>query len=162
MSDTITYAFYKGRKAENSKARVFDQLVCSWPRTRGRFSHGEQIAPNGMGLSSSFRDGGVRSKAIDWHSGRWVLVTVPATRQEIGGSVEYFMANMGRPYDWISLFGFVLPWRVSYRRWIFCTEALAAARGLRRPWEWDPNRLFEHLASLPGAVVTEPGGAAPQ
>lgn len=153
---TLTYAFYKGTRAENAKARLFDRLVTSWPRTRGRFSHGEWVAPSGECWSSSFRDGGVRGKLIDVHSGRWVLVTVPATPDEVAAHYEWCALYRGAQYDWPSLLGFVLPWRVSVALWWFCTEALAAMRGLDTPRLWHPNKLFEHLAGLPGAVVFEP------
>lgn len=155
---TLTYAFYKGRRSENPHAKLFDVLVTHWPRTRGRFSHAEWVAPDGVCWSSSYRDGGVRSKRIDLHSGRWVLVTVPATPDELAAHRHWCALHQGAQYDWPSLLGFVLPWRVSVALWWFCTEALAAMRGLATPRQWHPAKLFEHLASLPGAVVTEPGG----
>jgi len=126
---TLTYAFYKGRKAENPRARIFDRLVC-W-RTRGRFSHCELvqdiISPHGLCWSASLRDRGVRQKWIDLASGRWELVTVPGDR---AAAVRWFEAHKGAPYDWFGLLGWLAPWRVSNAQWWYCSEACGAAAGL--------------------------------
>lgn len=135
-------AFYKGTRAENPHAKLFDRLVC-W-RTRGRFSHCEIVGdrrPDGlhMCMSSSFRDGGVRIKAIDLASGRWDLVQIDADSQP---AAQWFAAHIGQPYDAFSLLGWVLPWRVSDRRTWFCSEACAASLGIPRSWEISPNDLY--------------------
>jgi hypothetical protein len=125
----ITLAFYKGTRAENPKARVFDRLVC-W-RTGGRFSHCELvqdiISPHGLCWSASLRDGGVRQKWIDLASGRWELVTIPGDK---AAAVAWFEAHRGAPYDWFGLLGWVVPWRMSVQRWWYCSESCGAAAGL--------------------------------
>lgn len=152
---TITYAMYKGRKAENPKAKLFDIAVTHWPRTAGRFSHGEWLAPNGLCYSSSFRDGGVRHKYVDVRSGRWVLYTVPATQAEIDAHYQWFFDHRDDKYDVASLAGFVLPWRVSDSKRVFCTECHAACRGLEEPRLWHPNRFAGLLAAMPGCVIQD-------
>jgi hypothetical protein len=143
----IQLAFYLGTKRENPAARLFDRLVC-W-RTGGRFSHvevvDEYLSNTGFVarcLSSSFRDGGVRSKVIDLDSGRWVLKSLPGDPEAVR---PWFTAHMGEPYDWFGLFGWVLPWRVSNRRWWFCSEAVAEAMGLPESWRISPNDLHRRL-----------------
>jgi hypothetical protein len=49
---------------------------------------------------------------------------------------DRFAENAGARYDWFSLLGFVLPWRVSVRRWLYCYEwaflaMTGAAPGIR-------------------------------
>lgn len=152
---TLTYAFYKGRKAENPHAKLFDVLVTHWPRTRGRFSHGEWVAPDGKCWSSSFRDGGVRPKQIDLDSGRWVKYHVPARADEIAYHLYWFNTHKGMPYDTTGLFGFILPWNTEDPDKVFCSESLAHCRRLERPRKWDPQRLADYLATLPGCIIVE-------
>ena len=145
MSDTITLIFYKGTRAANPHARLFDRLA-TW-RTRGPYSHCELVLDriDHMVLcwSSSFLDGGVRSKWIDVSTGRWDVVTFPGDR---AAAARWFEAHQGEPYDWFALMGWVLPWRVSHRRWWFCSEACGAAIGL--PSEvtrrLSPSDLYQH------------------
>ncbi|HYF18683.1 MAG TPA: hypothetical protein VEA40_12515 [Ramlibacter sp.] len=136
---TVTLAFYLGTRAENPKARLFDQLVCAWPRSAGRFSHVELVGPDGVCFSSSKRDGGVRGKRIDLASGRWVLARHAGDERR---ALEWFFRHHGEPYDTAGLLGFVLPWRTQDRRAWFCSEAVAAALGLPRSWELSPNHLY--------------------
>lgn len=152
---TITFAFYKGRLSQNPHALLFDRLVTSWPRTKGDFSHGEVVAPSGYeGWSSSLRDKGVRKKAINFNSGRWVRVTVPVESLGVTmAMIEQWYANHARaPFDTLGILGFVVPFRLSYSQWYFCTESIACALGLDNPHTWHPNKLYAYLISLKGAV----------
>lgn len=152
---TVTFAFYKGRLSDNPHALLFDRLVTSWPRSKGRFSHGEVVTSTGAeGLSSSFRDKGVRKKPINFGSGRWTLVTVPVeslgvTQAQIE---QWYTDHVGAPFDTLGILGFVVPFRLSYRQWYFCTESVACALGLDAPHTWHPNKLYAYLISLEGAV----------
>lgn len=139
----VTLAFYKGQRSENDHALLFDRLVC-W-RTASRFSHVELVLeemPGGRArcASSSLRDGGVRVKEIDLRTGRWVLATVEG---DIDDARDWFRRHDGLPYDWFSLLGWVLPWRVSFWRWWFCSEAVAESLGRPRSWRISPDDLFK-------------------
>ena len=60
----------------------------------------------------------------------------------------WFTANEGARYDWLGLFGFV--WRPGNgkgRRW-FCSEAIAAALGMKDPWRFCPNTLAAALRNI--------------
>jgi hypothetical protein len=139
-------AFYKGTKAENPQAKLFDQAVCWWTFSAGRFSHVELVVngPDNAAtcLSSSYRDGGVREKIIDLTSGRWVLVDINADKAV---ALNWFMKHEGKRYDVPGLFGFVFPFRMHIRHWWFCSESCAEALGLSRSWEYHPNKLYEYV-----------------
>lgn len=132
-------AFYKGRR--KGWAGLFDAAVRWW--THGPYSHTEIVFSDGTAASSSFRDGGVRFKAIVFEPARWDFVTVEADEH---AARQWFRVHLGARYDVAGLFGFV--WRRSRgadRRW-FCSESTAAALGLRDPWRFDPNTLFAALS----------------
>ena len=63
---TMVLAFYKGTRAENPHARIFDRLTC-W-RTGGRFSHCELvqdiISPHGLCWSASLREAAIASGLV--------------------------------------------------------------------------------------------------
>lgn len=166
----LTLAFYKGRREENRKARVFDRLVTWWPRSRGRFSHVELVTTRLWGSahcwSSSARDGGVREKWIDLATGRWVLVVLPD--HDVTPAVAWFDKHVGQPYDYPGILGYVLPLK-QQRRWWYCSEAVAAAltlsakvgdpdgKVLPAPPSTDipPSALFAWCQQQPGVQTFE-------
>lgn len=164
----IVAAFYKGTRAENPHARVFDRLVTWWPRSRGRFSHCELAVPRSGTVhacwSSSALDGGVRPKDIDMGTGRWVLVVIPGL--EVVPALLWFEGAFGRFYDFPGILGYVVPFVKQVARWLYCSESLAsaitaAARACNRPelappaTHISPSGLFAWCAQLPGAEVIE-------
>ena len=165
----IVCAFYKGTRAENPRARLFDRVVTWWPRSRGRFSHCELVASR-EGLqakcwSASSLDGSrVRAKEINLGTGRWVLVILQDL--EAAPALTWFEGAEGRGYDYPGILGFV--WRriKQVRRWLFCSEAVAsaiaaAARACNRPHlappdtNVSPSKLFAWCSAQPGARVIE-------
>lgn len=156
-------AFYKGTLAENPKARLFDRLVCAWPRSRGRFSHAElvEVLEEGWGAcwSSSARDGGVRCKRIDLASGRWVLVWLPGV--PLQPALEWFRNHKGEPYDYPGILGYVLPLVKQWRAWWYCSEACAAALGVFADTHIPPSRLHAWALQQPGAMAYEPSRPSP-
>lgn len=133
-------AFYRG-PAPTLLRRIVHALIC-W-RTGGPYSHVELVQWGYKGHSSSFLDGGVRVKHINFGTGRWDLVEVPGDEEK---AIRWFEEHMGQPYDWFGLFGWVLPWRVSTRKWWFCSEAVAEAMGLAKSWRISPNDLHRQTA----------------
>jgi hypothetical protein len=49
----------------------------------------------------------------------WQLYATERSAEEVRA---FFNLHKGAPYDWFSLLGFVLPWRVSMRSWMYCYE----------------------------------------
>lgn len=96
----------------------------------GGFAHVELAFSDGECFSSSSRDGGCRFKAIDIHdSESWALVNVRATAEQEAAARAFCRAQNGKPYDWLGVFGFILPIRQfdhPGRRW-FCSEVVCAA-----------------------------------
>lgn len=91
--------------------------------------------------SSSGRDGGVRVKRSDLTSGNWDLWPWRADEAVV---TEWVCATRGAGYDYLGLLAFVLPWRTESSRKFFCSEALAAASGLTKPWVWTPGKLARY------------------
>lgn len=128
-------AFYKGRK------RLFN-IVTSW-WLRGPYSHCELVLriEDGLALcaSSSFMDGGVRTKRIALDPGHWDLVDVDGDSE---AAWKWLRAHHGEQYDLLGLAGFVA--RVlghDKARWV-CSEAVAAMLGIPDAWRFDPCSLF--------------------
>lgn len=116
--------------------------VIRW-RTSSPFSHVELVV-DGVCLSSSGRDGGVREKAIALESGDWVLVALPWA--DVAQVMGFFANTRGCGYDWLGvLVGQAASFSVQDKgRW-FCSEWCAAALGLGEPWRYSPGLLFHVL-----------------
>lgn len=163
MPFTTRIAFYKGRRAENPKSRLFDWLIC-WV-TGKPFSHAELLSdtfkvsdvifdgahysgPTATMLSSSIRDGGVRQTWRNLAPGRWVVVEFHADSRP---AVEYIKGRVGTPYGIFDLLSFLLPFRVSTSKSDFCSEVVAAAVGKPAAWATDPGTLYEWAMLQAGA-----------
>lgn len=146
MTTTLRLAMYKGPPS-GALHTVGHLAVCL--RTLSRYSHCELVvgATDGTGhaacWSASSRDGGVRQKRVQLTSGRWDVFALPAvTPAQAAAALAWFAEHEGHGYDWAGNAGFVLPWRTEDRRKWFCSEAVAAALGLPRPWTYHPQRLL--------------------
>jgi hypothetical protein len=138
-------AFYKGRLADNPKAKLFDIAVCAW--TGGPYSHCELVLGSdplteAQCWSSSKRDGGIRLKTIDLTSGRWDVIEIQGDEK---AAEQWFIQHAGQGYDVPGLFGFVLPWRTENPAWWFCSEACAAALKMPEAWRYHPNKLYQYF-----------------
>ena len=131
----VKVAFYKGRK------RFFNRAVAWW--TRGPYSHCELIV-DGKSYSSSFLDGGVRVKEIEYDPEHWDIVDLPWA--DAARAVMWFEAHMGLGYDVLGLVGFVARRVEDDRDRYFCSESIAAALGFADAWRFDPNTLYPVLA----------------
>lgn len=143
---TLRLAMYKG-PPDGLLHTVGHLGVCL--RTLSRYSHCELVfgptdaTGHATCWSSSSRDGGVREKRVQLTSGRWDVFALPAaTPAQATAALAWFRSHDGAGYDWAGNAGFVLPWRVERRRQYFCSEAVAAALGLPRPWTFHPQRLL--------------------
>lgn len=125
-------AFYKG------EGKWEDKAIRIW--TRSKYSHVE-IVIGGVGYSSSWRDGGVRAKDINFHSGNWDVFNVAGNEDY---ALQYFRAREGMEYDMlgIALTQFI-PLGIHSLKKYFCSELNAGMLGLGNPHRLSPQGLFE-------------------
>lgn len=134
---TVILAFYKG--TDHWMDRAIQRV------TEGPYSHCEILA-SGVAYSSSTRDRGVRQKTdIDFTSGRWDLVSIEADEAAI---VAWFEKNNGKPYDYLAITSFIVPWRLQWPGAWFCGEACAAALKMPHSERLHPNALFVEIFKL--------------
>lgn len=157
-------AFYRGRKSDNSHAMLGDWLICLV--TGSPYSHVELLENSGPAsvtvdskpyygpmatmLSSSIRDGGVRSAWRTLVPERWVVVEFDDDPED---AISYVKSRIGRPYGWFDLLSFLLPWRVSWSGSDFCSEVIASAFRLPMAWRKSPGDLFGWAMTRPGARI---------
>ena len=131
-------AFYKG-PATDTWHQVGHRLTCWF--TGSPYSHCELVI-DGVCLSSSSRDGGVRAKRIDLASGKWDVASIAdPTGALADNALQWFADHSGQAYDWAGIARFVLPFLPHHRRQWFCSEACAVALGLPDPADWTPGML---------------------
>lgn len=127
----------------------------SWaPYVPADYSHNElvfEIDDNGVAncASSSARDGGVRFKLIDIHSGRWDVKPLPQYDDAATIRAQlWFVMHAGEGYDYMGVAAFIKTFsavvRERWDRW-FCSEAIAAALGLPDPASLSPQELADVL-----------------
>ena len=119
---------------------------------RGPYSHCELIFSDGLSASSSCIDGGVRFKRIEFDADHWEII-------EVGGDEAaaraWFEMHNGAPYDFMGTARFVFGFLSNSAGKWFCSEAVAAALGLREAWRFGPCGLFsvlEKTTSHPAAA----------
>lgn len=127
-------ALYKGTRP--GIPGLYNRLVRWW--TRSKFSHAELIFGDGMAASSSFADGGVRFKRIDFDPAHWDFVDVAGDE---AAARQWFTDRVGAGYDLLGNVGFVLGFvRDASDKWS-CAESIAAALGYPDPWRYSPAIL---------------------
>lgn len=144
----MTLAFYKGRGASLWQ-RVQDKAIRF--ATGGKYSHVELIAGTALHgkiaqcLSSSGRDGGVRSKRILLKPESWDLIELQIDPDR---PAQFIRDRIGAPYDYkgILLSQVLALGRHDESRW-FCSEICAAALSIPSPQRVSPQFLFELLIS---------------
>ena len=124
-------ALYKGKK------HLFNRAVSWW--TRGPYSHVELILDDGISVSSSFMDGGVRYKHIDYTSTEnWDFIDIGS---EPEGIRDRIYEILDQKYDWMGLIGFVFRRVGDDRKKKFCSETVMYLLGYSDSWRFDPNTL---------------------
>lgn len=132
-------AFYKGTRP--GLAGLYNIITKWWGN--GKYSHCELIFSDGMAASSSFADGGVRFKRIEFSPDRWDFIKLSDELE--ADARAWFEAHAGQKYDLRGNVRFVLDFlRDDKDKW-FCSEAKGAALGIKEPWRLDPNNLFQVL-----------------
>lgn len=141
-------AFYKGTRP--GLQGIYNRLVRWW--TRGPYSHCELVLaelPHGsLCASSSFIDGGVRTKVIELDPARWDVVTVRADSRR---AHAWLTEHERDGYDLLGMFGVALrPLGEARRKW-FCNEAVGAMLGVPDAWRFCPTGLACALQWAPGS-----------
>lgn len=133
---TLRIAFYKGTK--KGLAGLYNRGVRFV--TKGKYSHVEIVFENGLSASSSFMDGGVRFKAIDYNSQNWDFVTIDDKFSS--AAWEWFSEHEGQKYDLIGNIHFLLPMIGDNRHKWSCSESIAESLGVPDSWRVHPNSLY--------------------
>lgn len=138
-------AFYKGTRP--GIQGLYSRAVRLW--TKSLYSHCELIFSEGMAASSSYLDGGVRFKPIEFDPEHWDFVDLPPHLERAAWA--WFFAHQGQGYDLIGNVHFIVgPVGDAKNLW-FCSESIAAALGLPDPWRYDPGTLASALTFNPVA-----------
>lgn len=127
-------AFYKGKK------RIFNRLVCWW--TRGKYSHMELVFSDGLSASSSFIDGGVRYKHIEYSDANWDFVELDCDESKVR---QFIDLHLGQKYDVLGIAGFVLGPLRDGRKKQFCSELCMSALGYAESWRFSPSIAYVAL-----------------
>ncbi|WP_025918219.1 hypothetical protein [Herminiimonas sp. CN] len=127
-------AFYKSTRP--GLAGIYSRAVRWW--TRSHYSHAEIIFSDGMAASSSFIDGGVRFKRIEFDPEHWDFVEIAGDENAVR---QWFAAHEGRAYDLIGNLGFVIGCVPDGRDKWSCAESIADALGYPEPWRYSPAIL---------------------
>ncbi|MEO0485259.1 MAG: hypothetical protein AAF092_05050 [Pseudomonadota bacterium] len=147
----ITLAFYKGR-GRTLGERIQDAAIRF--ATRGIYSHCELIGgravlgEEALCLSSSGRDGGVRSKRILLKPESWDLVYLDIDAAE---PVAFIRAQIGAKYDYVGiLLSHVMALGLHRRdRWT-CSEICASAIWMTQAQRISPQSLFDIVTWMAG------------
>jgi len=132
-------AFYRGTRP--GLAGIYNRAVRLVDRSL--YSHGEMVFSDGWAASSSYMDGGVRVKQIDFNPENWDFIYLPDHLE--AGSRQWFRDHEGEPYDLRGNLHFVVgPVRDS-RKGSFCTEAMAKSIGISEAWRLGPGGLYCRL-----------------
>lgn len=132
-------AFHKGGN------QIGDRIIKWWDD--GLYSHAEIIFSTGLWASASFMDGmKVRGKFIIPGENNWDYLTLPAAYE--APALEFFKQTDGIRYDLFGQVRFIFaPYRGRGNKY-WCSEWVAAALGLREPWRYGPNGLYNVLCTL--------------
>ena len=132
-------AFYKSTRP--GLPGVYNYAVRAW--TRSPYSHAELIFSDGMAASSSFSDGGVRFKAIDFDPANWDFIEISGNE---AAARRWFTENEGNGYDLWGNVGFVIGFVPDDPRKQSCAESIATALGFAEPWRYSPAILHSVLS----------------
>lgn len=134
-------AFYKGTRP--GIPGVYNRAVRAW--TQGPYSHVELVFSDGWSASSSFEDGGVRFKRIDYAPARWDFIELPAEWEPY--ALEYFeQRNHKVRYDLVGNLHFVIGLVGHSAPREFCSESVAGALRFEQPWRYHPNTLYSAVS----------------
>ena len=128
-------AFYKSTR--QGIAGIYNRLVRWWDN--GKYSHVEIIFSDGLSGSSSFMDGGVRLKKIEYDPEKWDFVELDINELK---ARTWFENHQGCKYDIIGNLRFLIDFLPDNNDKFFCSEAIAESFGYSDSWRYSPNILF--------------------
>lgn len=135
-------ALYKGTRA--GLAGLYNRIVRWW--TLGQYSHVELVFSDGMSASSSFADGGVRFKRIEFDAGKWDFIDLPDNAEAL--ALRWYRLHEGKAYDyWANIrfmFGFLPDSKDKYQ----CAESVMSALGYSDAWRFEPNSVASVLRNV--------------
>jgi hydroxymethylpyrimidine pyrophosphatase-like HAD family hydrolase len=135
-------AFYKG--TQPGVAGNYNRIVRWWDQ--GVHSHCELIFSDGISASSSFTDGGVRFKQIEYDPLKWDFIQLPDHLEPVAR--KWFEDHIGCEYDTFGNLRFVIDFLPDDADKRFCSEALAEALGIPEAWRFSPSCLYIILKFL--------------
>lgn len=138
----LVAAFYKVN--HTGLSGIYSRAVRWWTKTI--YSHCELIFSDGVAASSSFMDGGVRFKHIDFDPTKWDFITLPDAYED--NARKWFASHQGQGYDLMGNLHFVVGAVSDDKNKWFCSEAVAAALGFNNAWRFDPGDLYPILKML--------------
>lgn len=149
-------AFYKATRP--GIAGHYNRAVRAWER--GPYSHVEAVFSDGMAASSSFADGGVRFKEITFNPNHWDFLTLPSELEQ--PARYWFETHVDWEYDLLGNLHFIIGTIGHSEHKVFCSEAIAAALGIKDPWRYGPNVLYSTLQQMtypiPAVLRSQLGG----
>jgi len=132
------------RSTASSSATRWQRLqsaLIGW-RMCSAFCHGAIVVGDMLIQANSAK--GLHA-TMNWEPAKWALIDVGAARD--AQALALFDANVGAPYDWLGVLGFVLPWVRGKKNSLYCFEWCAFALGVP-PARWmTPERLLAHIAT---------------
>lgn len=134
-------AFYKGDKT------IFDRMIRWW--THGDYSHCELLITEKEGFYLAGTATPFSGVTLEWK--KYNVVNWDIIDCHIGNPLHaqlFFEKSLGAKYDYLGIFGFIFRrGQQKDHRW-FCSEAIAAGIGLKNPWRYCPNTLYDILVSV--------------
>ena len=120
---------------------VSNRLIRWW--TRSIYSHCELVFSGGMAASSSFIDGGVRFKRINFNPEHWDFIGVDGDE---ASALQWFTEREDAKYDVFGIAGFVMGFIGHDKNKYTCGESIAGALGFAEPERFTPALLAAVLS----------------
>lgn len=144
-------AFYTGTRP--GLAGIYNRLVRWW--TRSPYSHCELIFSDDIAASSSYMDGGVRFKKIDFNLDNWDFIDLPVWLEQ--SARDWFTEHEGDDYDVLGNIYFIVSLVQDDKDAWFCSEAMSKALGIIDPWRYSPALLWSLLITLTQSSANNAG-----
>ena len=139
---TFQLAFYRGTRPGIPGA--YNWLVRT--RGRGEYSHVEMVFSDDLSASSSFADGGVRFKKIDYSADHWDFIDLPKELEH--RARRYFAQRVGMKYDLMGNVHLTIGFLPQSSNRLFCSEAIMEALGFDEAWRFEPNACYVAVKRL--------------
>lgn len=102
-------------------------------------SHVEALTPDGTSYIGAHIDGGVRKRPIGYDKDTMrseLLLTLESTSAQDETFHAFLEGHLGQPYDWTSIFGFVIPRHFHQRDHVICSALITLALRECRWFQW--------------------------